>query len=92
MSSYKSIVDEKIILLEHNRKKSIKILIKENRPIYSYMSINKISNILSNILDNSIEAIDNTGEIEIYLEEKNNYVNISILDNGNGFPQQVLDN
>lgn len=52
---------------------------------------NKLKQILINILLNSIEAIDNTGTIEIKALEDENYIQIEIEDNGVGIDENSID-
>jgi anti-sigma regulatory factor (Ser/Thr protein kinase) len=60
--------------------------------INAYVKINpyRIKNILNNIINNSIESINQNGEILVSLEIKNEFVIIKISDTGKGFPEQVI--
>lgn len=55
------------------------------------MDVGIFSRILSNILQNSIEAISNSGTISITLESSLQHTVISISDNGCGIPESVLE-
>ena len=63
-----------------------------------YLSVNKLSRInvsyfkriLSNILNNSIEAVNQNGHIIISILSQSTNIIIIIEDNGKGFPQKVL--
>ncbi len=58
---------------------------------YINLSEEQISRVLSNILNNSIEAINNHGHIEISVELEQNYAHISIMDDGQGIsPENLL--
>lgn len=46
--------------------------------------------VLSNIITNSIQAIDKSGEISILVEDSQNEVIISIVDSGQGMPEKDL--
>ena len=51
-----------------------------------------LERMLSNILNNSIESVDNKlPEINITLEVNDNQANISIEDNGRGIPENILN-
>jgi len=52
----------------------------------------KIKQVIKNILINSIEAIgDKSGEVNLYLKDKDNRLVLKIIDNGVGFDRQELD-
>ena len=48
--------------------------------------------IVSNLLNNSIEALSGDGKVSIDLERQEQKVLIRILDNGTGFPKDILEN
>lgn len=50
-----------------------------------------IERILSNLLRNAIDAIDNDGEIRIKTSSKENMLYLQISDTGCGIPQEALD-
>ncbi|MDE5414637.1 ATP-binding protein [Alkalihalobacterium chitinilyticum] len=51
----------------------------------------QIKQVLINLLKNSIEAMDDGGQIHIHVYEKDNMIYIQIKDTGNGIPQEVLE-
>ncbi|GEM_PF-4521630 len=57
-------------------------------------SINKVSlkNIISNMINNSVESITNTGKILITLEYRDNWNIIHIEDNGTGIKPEIINN
>lgn len=46
---------------------------------------------LSNIINNSIEAIDDKGGITVNLKTKDRNAIIEVIDNGRGMPQKIID-
>jgi diguanylate cyclase (GGDEF)-like protein len=75
---------------------SSKIKILESMPPHEiddfYTDVDKLEEILSNIISNAIKYIDaENGEILIYLEEKADRVEIRIQDNGIGLDQEKLE-
>jgi signal transduction histidine kinase len=75
---------------------SIQFKIKEDLNQHSYhlfSSVNRsdLARVLSNILNNAIEATTKDGVIEVSLfDDHNGYAVISIKDNGKGIPQEIL--
>jgi signal transduction histidine kinase len=51
-----------------------------------------LSRILSNLINNSYEAINENGKITIGLSLQDNFLKIEIKDNGKGIPDEVLNN
>ncbi len=75
---------------------SSKFQILESMPPYEidnfYTDIDKLEEILSNIVSNAIKYIDSeTGEVIIHLEEKKDSIEIKIIDNGIGIEKSMLE-
>ena len=51
----------------------------------------KIKGIITNIIQNSIQAIQAKGQITITLKEVDNYVQVAISDSGDGIPEENLE-
>ena len=62
------------------------------RDLYVKSQGDKLLRVLSNLLNNAFEAIDDDGEVKMILEEFDSYARISIKDNGKGIPKDVIDN
>ncbi len=82
------IIDEKRILCFS---KSINFSLTCNvmNPVSKVDSL-EFCRIVSNILNNSIDAIDDAGNINITISAQNNDLFIEIDDNGSGIPEEVL--
>ncbi|WP_353094513.1 transporter substrate-binding domain-containing protein [Tissierella praeacuta] len=78
------------LLKQKFREKKIKV-ITQNIDICLYADESQIKQILINILLNSIDAIDNNGQIDIEGDIVNIKASISIKDNGSGIPEEMLD-
>ncbi|WP_104403085.1 sensor histidine kinase [Vibrio penaeicida] len=50
----------------------------------------QVNQVILNILMNASQAIDDVGKISIKVQKKNDNVKISISDNGNGIPNQII--
>lgn len=68
-------------------------LIKEfdTEDLYIKGDINKIKSVFTNIILNSIEAIKKSGFIRIRVKNNNDYIFVSIEDNGSGIKNEDLD-
>ncbi|MBN20387.1 MAG: hypothetical protein CL678_03790 [Bdellovibrionaceae bacterium] len=64
---------------------------KELKSRFFYGNSNKFIRICSNIINNSIEAIENNGEILIFYELKNEKIKINIQDNGKGILKENIE-
>jgi signal transduction histidine kinase len=85
-----SITSEKRFEYDENQ---IHLLLNINYDAYSCFSkINLISfkRILSNLINNSVEAVSLTGQVTISLKCDDNYINITIEDNGCGIPAEII--
>ncbi|WP_299088800.1 MHYT domain-containing protein [uncultured Metabacillus sp.] len=51
---------------------------------------NQIKQVLANVIKNSIEAMSAGGKIYIKLEQKDSYLVISVIDNGEGIPEENI--
>ncbi len=62
--------------------------------VFLNIDYNRVSQVLINIIKNSIEAIGSRNDhfIKIWTEDKIDYFNIYILDNGGGISKEDLDN
>ncbi|MGE7183121.1 ATP-binding protein [Peribacillus sp. NPDC006672] len=59
-------------------------------PIFIYFDENQIKQVLINIIKNSIESMHDGGNIFVSIYEKNGEVFVSILDEGEGIPENSL--
>lgn len=87
-----SVVSQK--RLEH--KKRSKIQIEFDYPPDSYRLFSKLNriefrSIISNLINNSVEAIENSGLIRVQLKKSGDNAMIEILDNGKGIPKKYLN-
>lgn len=58
--------------------------------LFCSIQTTEFSRILSNLINNSVEAFEKSGKVTIALKEEQNRVVITILDNGKGIPEAVL--
>lgn len=85
----KSIIAEKKIEF-HNKNIQFFFEEEDTLDIYTSLSVEILSRILSNALNNSVEAIENTGRITISVRAYTQFNYIVITDNGKGIPSDVL--
>jgi signal transduction histidine kinase len=55
-----------------------------------HVCLAEILRMLSNLIDNSVEAIDDHGLILVLLNKNENELKISVRDNGRGIPSHIL--
>lgn len=83
-----NIVEEKKIEYHDRINVNLNICIDEETSILFVES--SLKRILSNLINNSYEAIDDVGEINICLSQENQFAKITISDNGKGIPENIL--
>jgi PAS domain S-box-containing protein len=85
-----NLISEKIILLEG---RSIEIYLDIDETAFdSFMLVEaeQFKRVLSNLLNNAIEAIDVKGLITVQLKKIDNQASIRIIDTGKGIPHKLL--
>ena len=59
---------------------------------FSKINLASFKRVLSNLINNGIEATDCNGNVTVRLECDNETINISIADNGCGIPKEIIPN
>jgi signal transduction histidine kinase len=91
-----NIIEEVFILLQHNLSKK-KINLKKNifdNKIEIKGDENRLKQLFINLINNGIEAVLDYGTIKIDMSKdtNNDFVEISITDNGHGIPDDIKNN
>ncbi len=87
----KSLINECIKNIQTNiDSKHIEFKISFSEAFFLKTDYNKLKQILINIIQNSVEAIEERGCIEIKTELKNNLAVITFTDNGSGMDEETL--
>ena len=75
-----------------NHRTSVKIHVDILEPLPSiYADFRQISQVLLNLIQNSEEMMDNGGQIILQVEQKSDFVQIKVIDDGPGIPDDILD-
>lgn len=83
--------DKVVELLKPNAdNKNIKINITVSEEIMVFADTNMLSSILRNLISNSIKFTSNGGYINVYSEQNNSELIISVFDNGIGVSPEIL--
>ena len=85
-----SIVSEKRILLRDKHIKICEDIAEESFALFVKISSIEFKRVISNIINNSCEAIDGAGYIKISVKEVGGFIQISICDNGRGIPEEFI--
>lgn len=91
--SLNQLIEETFQLIKPNiRNKQIKLLNKTNY-VELKADLDKFKQVLLNLIQNSIDAIDTEGTIEITSKAKEQYIFIYVKDNGNGInePEKIFE-
>ncbi|OEF98503.1 ATP-binding protein [Desulfuribacillus alkaliarsenatis] len=67
--------------------KNFTLTIQGNKPIYTYIDVARIEQVLINLIDNAIRHTDEKGQIEIKAA-LNDMIIIEVTDNGVGIPEE----
>lgn len=86
------IVKEKLVQLKNQEFIKLNVEIDKSKKFYTKLNPVEFKRALSNLLNNSVEAIDKHGEVTIALRDYDNDLTILIKDNGKGIPDEVLKN
>jgi signal transduction histidine kinase len=86
---------ERILIEKRYEYKHLNIVFKYTPPEYThkcliYCEINDFERMLSNLINNAVEACNKNGIVRISLELKNKILYLSIIDNGKGISPEVL--
>lgn len=85
-----SIVAEK--RLQYNSKLDIKIELNIHRKdLFALIDAAQFKRVISNLVNNSIEAIDNTGKVTVNLIDESNSLKVICYDTGKGIPIEILN-
>jgi two-component sensor histidine kinase len=80
--------------LEYSRRADFSITLKEDFSLSSNIFLKtvpeELKRAISNIVDNSFDAVDGKGEIEFKVECGNGLIEIRISDNGRGIPEDQI--
>ncbi|MFK8137616.1 MAG: sensor histidine kinase [Bdellovibrionales bacterium] len=58
---------------------------------FTFVNSVDFKRILSNLINNSVEALGSSGDIGVEVSSNDEIVNISIVDNGPGIPDEIMD-
>lgn len=79
----------KLSMTAKNKQQKIKF-VNEGVPVVGYMDIDKIEQVVLNIMSNAIKYTPDGGEINVYLTCDENMAKLQIVDNGIGIPVEDL--
>jgi signal transduction histidine kinase len=87
-----SILSEKRVQFKNKIKIQISLDTSKAYGIFVAINESEFKRVLSNIINNAVEAIgDNVGVVNLTLEKQNNSAIIKITDNGPGIPENILE-
>lgn len=84
------IVSEKRIQFRERHDIEIQVDLQQAYGLFVSFPSAELSRIISNLINNSVEAMPNGGHVQVYLRNQGKDVEISVRDNGAGIPQDVL--
>lgn len=90
MQSIKSIILEKKLEFSCYDDLRIDFSAEEDKSYLALLNADELKRVLSNLINNSVEAMTGNGRIIIDLNEKNNLINLSITDSGPGIKTDLL--
>ncbi len=87
------LVQEIFDLLEPKRKtrNATFILEPKGNDFFVFADLNRINQVLKNLIDNAVKYGNDNGTVSVILEELDQSVKISVKDDGNGIPSEHLD-
>lgn len=85
-----SIISEKRMQYKRNTNLEIELNINEAYDFFINVNVGEFNRVISNLVNNAVEAIVENGKVNINISNSNNKVLIRIDDNGKGIPESVL--
>lgn len=79
--------------LQFHLKPSVEISIEQNPDsahIFAWIEPTEFKRVLSNLIDNAVEAIDMTGRVILNVTSQNDLIQLQIQDTGKGIPENLL--
>jgi signal transduction histidine kinase len=89
-SVIRSMLFEKREQYKDNSKVSIHETVDNTYGAFAKIQINDFKRMLSNLVDNAVEAIPGTGFVRVALSQSDDHVVIEVFDNGKGIPAEHL--
>lgn len=90
-----TLIEDVVLLVDHRiKEKSISLSMpKVGRDTYVYGDENSLKQVFVNLLINSVEAVMESGKIEIRIKpgEPEGCVEISVIDDGCGIPEEIVE-
>ena len=83
------VIKKTIDLYESNKNINIKFSYNESEDFLIFGDVNQLTRVFTNLINNSIQAIDKKGNIDIALKNKLTDVVIDVIDNGKGIPKEL---
>ncbi len=84
------LVEEKRLQYRERESVVFDLSVHADSPILARVCPSKLKRSLSNVLNNSVEAIEDSGIISVELHDLGNSLSISIVDTGHGIPPERL--
>lgn len=79
-------------VVDYAKEKNIELIFDtEEEEIISFIDKEKIERVILNLLSNAIKFTNENGKIEVYMKSDNNFIYITIKDNGIGISKEKID-
>lgn len=89
--SVNNMIEDIVTLLQPQAKiNQIEIIFNRSNDVQIYCDRSQIKQVLINLVKNAIEAMEEAGKIEIDIQLKQEYVEIKIMDEGPGVPEEIV--
>lgn len=83
-------IEDTIKLLSHKLKQGVKVKRSYDRNLPKILAFgSELNQVWTNLLDNSIQAMDEKGELEIITAGKGDRIMVKVIDSGKGIPAEV---
>ncbi len=83
---------ETVLTLYHSKTKHNITIVKKFEPIRNIkVFADELNQVWTNLLHNSIQAIEGKGKITIDVKEVDNYIKITLIDTGKGIPEEIKE-
>ena len=88
----KALIDRCIVNLREGMNEAVSIKVKQVEPVYIQASVSKMTDVISNVLQNAVNAIDREGEVLVDLQAaESGFHKLIIKDNGIGMSKRTME-
>lgn len=84
-------IDTVLVIYQYKMKNSVKVIKNYVSDEYIDVYEDELTQVWTNLLTNSLQAMNNEGSIEITIENIDSFIKVSFRDSGKGIPEEFIE-